>query len=99
MRDVEVALTTLAPGGAERLGRRAGQDRTRGWDIDPSRAFVRYGDEHAVDLVVIGTPLAGRGIAHALLGSTRREDLSAYAHCPVLHGTRSTCLVVARSGD
>jgi len=79
MRDVEVALTTWRQE-AERLGGRAVKTDTAMGSTHPE--IVRYADEHAVDLVVIGTH--GRtGIAHALLGSTA-EKIVRYAHCPVL---------------
>jgi nucleotide-binding universal stress UspA family protein len=79
LRDVEAALAAWREE-AQRLGGRPVRTDTAMGSTHPE--IVRWADEHAVDLIVIGTH--GRtGIAHALLGSTA-EKVVRYAHCPVL---------------
>lgn len=64
---------------AEALGARVTTEKAIG---EPSAEIVHYADEHAIDIVVLGTH--GRtGLEHALMGSIA-ERVVRKAHCPVL---------------
>jgi universal stress protein A len=48
----------------------------------PAEEIVRFADEHAADLVIMGTH-GWTGVRHLILGSTA-ENVVRSAHCPVL---------------
>jgi universal stress protein A len=48
----------------------------------PAEEIVRFADEHAADLIIMGTH-GWTGVRHLILGSTA-ENVVRTAHCPVL---------------